>query len=66
MNTSRAQEGSVNPLVISNVLLAVLTIAFGSLMVWAYVNYQDQKNNVDAKVDVAVSAAKKEEADVKE
>lgn len=56
----------MNPLVISNVLLAVLAIVFGSLMVWAYVNYQDQKNNVDSKVDVAVSAAKKEESDAKE
>lgn len=62
MNMSRAQEGSVNPLVISNALLAVLVIAFGSLMVWAYVNYQDQKNNVDAKIAVAVASAKKEEA----
>ncbi len=56
----------MNPLVISNVLLAVLTIAFGSLMIWAYVNYQDQKNNVDSKVAVAVAAGKKEESDAKE
>lgn len=57
------QQGSVNPLVISNVLLAVLTIGFGSAMIWAFVNYQDQKNNVDAKVGVAVTAAKKEQSD---
>ncbi len=62
MNTQRAQEGSVNPLVISNALLAVLVIAFGSFMIWAYVNYQDQKNNVDAKIAVAVTAAKKEQS----
>lgn len=52
----------MNPLVISNALLAVLVIAFGSIMIWAYVNYQDQKNNVDAKVAVAVTAAKKEQS----
>lgn len=62
MNTVRAQEGSVNPLVVSNVLLAVLMVVFGSLMIWAYVNYQDQKDNVDAKVSTAVTEAKKEEA----
>jgi len=61
MNTSR-EAGSVNPLVISNVLLAVLTIAFGGVMVWALVNYSDQKDNVDAKVAVAVAAAKKEQS----
>lgn len=56
----------MNPLVISNALLAVLAIAFGSVMIWAFVNYQDQKNNVDSKISVAVSAAKKEESDTKE
>ncbi len=66
MNMQRSQEGSVNPLVISNALLAVLVIAFGSLMIWAYVNYQDQKNNVDSKISVAVASAKKEEAAEKE
>lgn len=52
----------MNPLVISNVLLAVFTIGFGSVMVWALVNYNDQKNNVDAKIAVAVAEAKKEQA----
>lgn len=56
------EYGSVNPLVISNVLLAVLAIAFGSVMIWAYINYQDQKNNVDSKVAVAVAAGKKEQS----
>lgn len=51
----------MNPLVVSNVLLAVLAIGFGSVMVWALVNYFDQKDNVDAKIAVAVSAAKKEQ-----
>lgn len=53
----------MNPLVISNALLAVLTIAFGSIMIWALANYNDQKDNVDAKIAVAVAAAKKEQSD---
>ena len=53
------EAGAVNPLVISNVLLAILTIAFGAAMIWAYTNYMDQKNNVDAKIEVAVADAKK-------
>ena len=62
MNERSHEAGSVNPLVISNVLLAVLTIGFGGVMVWALVNYTDQKENVDAKVAVAVAAAKKEQS----
>ena len=53
------EAGAANPLVISNVLLALLTIVFGGVAIWAYVNYQDQKNNVDAKIEVAVVDAKK-------
>jgi hypothetical protein len=60
----KSEAGAVNPLVVSNALLAVLVIAFGSAMVWAYVNYQDQKNNVDAKVEVAVADAKKTQSAV--
>lgn len=62
MNKRLDEAGSVNPLVISNVLLAVLTIAFGGVMIWALVNYTDQKDNVDAKIAVAVGEAKKEQS----
>jgi hypothetical protein len=55
----KSEAGAVNPLVVSNALLAILVIVFGSIMVWAYINYQDQKNNVDAKIGVAVADAKK-------
>jgi hypothetical protein len=58
MNYSR-ETGAVNPLVISNVLLAVLSIALGSVMVWALINYNDQKVNVDSKIEHAVTDAKK-------
>lgn len=56
----------MNPLVISNVLLAVFAIALGSVMVWALVNYNDQKDNVDAKIAVAVASAKKEQSALNE
>jgi hypothetical protein len=59
----KSEAGAVNPLAVSNALLAILVIAFGSAGVWAFVNYQDQKNNVDAKIDVAVTAAKKEQTE---
>lgn len=56
------ETGAANPLVISNVLLAIMTIAFGAAAIWAYTNYVDQRDNVDSKVSVAVADAKKEQA----
>lgn len=48
----------VNPLVIISVVLAVFVVGLGGFSIWAFLNYQDQKNNVDAKVNAAVSDAK--------
>jgi hypothetical protein len=56
------ESGTTNPLLISTVLLGLLAVIFGGVMLWALTNYADQKNNVDAKVGVAVLAAKKTQA----
>jgi len=53
----------MNPLLIPTIVLAVLVIGFGSLAIWAYLGYNDQKTNVQAKVDVAVADAKKSQSD---
>jgi len=39
------------------------TLASAGVAVWSYVNYLDQKNNVDSKISVAVAAAVKDQAD---
>lgn len=39
------------------------TLASGGVAVWAYMNYMDQKDNVDSKVSVAVASAVKDQAD---
>lgn len=51
-------------LLIPTIILGVLTLTFGSLGIWAYVNYNDQKNNVDQKISAAVASAKKEQTEV--
>jgi hypothetical protein len=56
------QEGSVNLLIISSVMLGILVIALSGVSIWAFSNYLDQKNNVDSKISVAVSEAKKSQA----
>lgn len=62
MKYSFKEAGAVNPLVVSNVILAILAVALGSVMVWALVNYWDQKDNTDQKIEAAVTEAKKVQA----
>lgn len=62
MNPSSQHHAPVATIV-TIVLLAVFTIAFAGLSVWAFVSYLDHKQNVDEKVDRAVATAEKEQAD---
>lgn len=45
------------------IVFIVLTLAAAGVAVWAYINYLDQKNNVDSKVSTAVTTAVKAQAD---
>lgn len=49
--------GFVPVSLILNIVLGVLFVAASGAAIWAYVNYQDQKNNVDAKISDAVKTA---------
>ena len=62
MNHRTSQAGTVNPLLIASILLAMLSAGLAGLSVWAFANYQDQKNNTDAKIEKAVTKAKGEQA----
>lgn len=44
-------------LLIATILLSVFLVAFIGLFVWAFLNYQDHKKNVDGKVSEAVKTA---------
>lgn len=60
--TKHNQDGSA----LTVVLLAILSVGLIAALtfgVWAFTGQQDYKNNVDAKVAVAVEAAKKTEAE---
>ncbi len=58
-----SEFGMVHPLLVSTILLSLVVLGLGGFSIWAYLNYQDQKNNVDAKVSVAVAAAQQEQSD---
>ncbi|HMI09897.1 MAG TPA: hypothetical protein VK497_05885 [Candidatus Saccharimonadales bacterium] len=55
--------GGVSGSLIAIIGLTILVLGAGSAAIWAYVNYNEQKTNVDGKVDLAVAEAKKEQAD---
>lgn len=62
-NTHIHERGAVSGLLIATIGLTILVIAAGSVAIWAYMNYTDQKTNVDTKIDAAVATAKKEQGD---
>lgn len=57
------EAGIMNPLLIPTIVLGVLVLGFGSFAIWSFVNYSDQKNNVDEKISAAVAVAKKQQSD---
>lgn len=60
------ESGASTGLLISTITLLVLFLAAGSFAIWSYVNYSEQKTNVDGKIALAVAEAKKEEAEKNE
>ena len=57
------EAGSATGWMISAITLFVLFLGVGSFAIWSYVNYSEQKTNVDGKIALAVAEAKKEQAD---
>lgn len=57
------EQGKVSGSLLAIIGLSVLVVGAGSLAIWAYLNYNEQKTNVDSKIDLAVAEGKKEQAD---
>jgi len=62
INNERA-NGAINIWMIFTIILAILFIGVAVFAGWAYINYEEQKTNVDNKIAVAVTDAKKVQAD---
>jgi hypothetical protein len=58
------ERGAISSSLITIILLGVLFLAAGSLAIWAYVNYNEQKTNVDGKIKLAEVEARKDQADI--
>lgn len=59
-------KGSMSGWMIATIGLIVLSVALSGFGIWSFINYSDQKTNVDTKVSTAVAAAKKSQADADE
>lgn len=60
------QDGAVNGLVISLVLVVLILIGALGFGGWAFMGRQDYKDNVDTKIKVAEEAARQKESTVKD
>lgn len=60
------ENGSAKAWMIATIGLIVLVVGVSVLAAWLFMNYSDQKNNVDSKVDTAVAIAKKDQSDTDE
>lgn len=60
---NKHQEGAISGSMIAIIGLIALVLLTGGMAIWAYFSYNDQKTNVDGKIDLAKAEAKKQQAD---
>ncbi len=65
-NYKNSEKGSTNIWMISTISLILFSFVMIGLSIWAFINYSDQKNNVDTIVSTEVSKAQKDQADADE
>lgn len=58
MNTSPSERGQANPLLISNIITALIVVALTGLSIWLYGQYTQYKDNANSLVSSAVSKAR--------
>jgi len=63
MNRRLGENGAANTWLIIGIIFICTTVLVAGGLVWALMNYFDQKDNVDTKVSAAVSSAVKAQAD---
>lgn len=59
-------RGAINGSIFAIVALVVLVLFFGGFSIWSYMNYMEQKTDVDGKITTAVAEARKDQADIDE
>lgn len=59
-------RGAINGQLVAIIGLLVVVVGLSGLAAWLYVQYDEQKTNVDGKISLAESAASKKQAEVDE
>lgn len=62
----RNDSGAIQSSTIIVVVLTVLLVGVGAFGVWSYLQWQDQKTDVDGKISLASAKARKEQAEIDE
>lgn len=57
----KPQSGEVNPLLVSNIITALIALILAGTTIWAYGNFVDQRDNVQSKIDEATKVAVEEQ-----
>lgn len=63
-NLKTQQSGYISVSLVTSIIFGILSLVFGSVMIWALVNYNDASNNLKSTVAAAVEKAKKEQTDI--
>lgn len=65
-SSTEKMRGAINGQLLAIIGLLVLVVALSGLTAWLYVQYSEQKTNVDGKITLAEAAAQKKQADADE
>lgn len=63
MKLRKYETGAVHGALIGMILLGLAVVMLVGLSIWLFMQYSEQKTNVDAKIDAAVAEAQKLQAD---
>lgn len=61
--TYKNEQGGISGSMIAIIGLSLLVVVAGGAAIWAYMNYTEQKTNIDGKIEVAELNARKDEAE---
>ena len=57
------EKGAITGSIVAIAVLVVLVLGFGGFSIWSYMQYLDQKENVDEKIETAKAQAVKENSE---
>lgn len=64
--TTTYNKGVVDGWMLSTIGLIILVLGAGSLAIWAYMNYNQAKTDVDGQIATAVSEARRDQAEIEQ